>query len=113
MHRLLLEGEGLITFEGPRGWIIATLVAVVVIVAFGIPMYEKIREAIGKAAEPKIAEHNECADAHPDMRQAVALLNAAMIGMQQQINGMEAHRRESFQAIQEQLRIAIEFLQKE
>jgi hypothetical protein len=113
VHRLLLEGEGLISFDGPRGWIVATLIAVVVIVAFGIPMYEKIREAIGKAAEPKITEHNECADAHPDLRQAVALLNQAIKNIQEQITGMETHRRESFQAIQEQLRIAIDLLPKE
>lgn len=113
MHRLFFEADVPIQFEGPRGWIIATLIAVIVIVFFGLPIFEKVREAIGKAAEPKITEHNECADAHPDLRQAVALLNQALTNMQTQINGMEAHRRESFQAIQKQLEIAIELLPKE
>lgn len=113
MHRLFFEADVPIQFEGPRGWIIATLVAVVVLVAFGLPMFEKVREAIGKAAEPKISEHNECADSHPDIRQAVALLNQSMTDMQRQISGMEAYRKESFESIRQQLQMAIDLLPKE
>jgi hypothetical protein len=113
VHRLLLEADVPIPFDGPRGWIVATLFAVVVIGAFGIPVYKKIREAIGEAAEPGVADHNESADSHPDIRQAVALLNQSIRDMQRQINTLEERRKESFQAIQEQLRIAIELLPRE
>jgi hypothetical protein len=76
-------------------------------------MYEKIREAIGKAAEPKISEHNEGAEAHPDLRQAVALLNAAMVDMQRQIDVMGQHHRDSLESISGKLQMAVNLLSKE
>jgi hypothetical protein len=81
--------------------------------SFGLPMFEKVREAIGKAAEPKISEHNECADAHPDLRMAVALLNASIEDVQRQINAMGANHKDSLESLNGKLQLAVELLRKE
>lgn len=112
MHRLLVA-DGLVLFDGPRGWIVATLIAVVVIAAFGLPLFEKVWGTVGRAAEPKISEHNERADAHPDIRTAVALLNQSIVNLQAQITSTESHRKESHEALLKQLQMVVSLLPKE
>lgn len=100
--------------EEAKAWIAGTVIALVLILFFGLPYWEKFRAAAGKLSDPVVAAHDQSANAHAkqfaDLHLAISILDGTVKDLQRQIDGNESHRRESMQAVQDQIQTAIRLL---
>ncbi len=106
---------------GAETWVTATLVVVALFVGFALPRLEAWRNllaTIGSSrARDLIEEHDTSPRAHPTefegTRSSVALPNAAVENLQQQINHEVENRRGALTAVKDTIELAIKLMERE
>jgi hypothetical protein len=105
--------DGILQLSSSRGVILTTAGVLMVLLFFGIPLVDKFRSILGSAIQPRVDVHNTDHEAHGDIRKALALLTQTVQSLQSQIDRNEGNRRESLEAVQRQLQMAITLLERE